>query len=75
MNAKPETTGDADGIIAYAKRAERIEHAMRKLTAPVPSTKGMGPADRAQRLHAEMERRIAIAQEALRHIAGELAYE
>lgn len=70
--SNPETT---EGIIAFAARAERIEAAMHKLTLPIPSTKGMGPVDRAQRLHAELERRIAIAREALRHVAGELAYE
>jgi hypothetical protein len=32
----------------------------------VPSTKGLGPKDRADRLHAEMERRIRIASDAKR---------
>ncbi len=36
-----------------------------ELAAPAPSTKGMTPAERAQRLHAEMERRAARAKYAL----------
>jgi hypothetical protein len=36
------------------------------LTAPIPSTKGLGPKDRADRLHAELERRIALAKDAQR---------
>ena len=58
-------------VIAYATRAERIEVAMHKLMAPIPSTKGMNPRDRANRLHTELERRIAVAVDALRYVPGE----
>ncbi len=44
---------------------DRMTSALYKLAEPVPGTKGMGPKDRANRLHAEMERRIAIAREVL----------
>lgn len=44
----------------------RMIAALEQLGAPIPSTKGMDPRARAQRLHAEMERRIRIAREALR---------
>lgn len=55
----------ADSIMRDALRLERFEAALHRLQAPVPSTKGMAPKDRAQRLHSEMERRIAIARDAL----------
>lgn len=56
----------SDPLQAAAVRAERIERALTALTEPPPSTKGLGPKDRADRLHAEMLRRIAAAKEALR---------
>ncbi len=37
-----------------------------ELATPIPSTKGMAPKDRSDRLHAELERRIKIAREAIR---------
>lgn len=40
-----------------------------ELAAPIPSTKGMGPKDRADRLHAELLRRIKVAREAV-HCVG-----
>jgi len=57
----------------WATRAERIEEAMHRMVAPIPSTKGMGPKERAQFLHAELERRIAIARDVLRYPTGPLA--
>lgn len=54
-------------IIARETRAERIERALDRMTAHIPGTKGLGPKDRAERLHAEMERRIADAKHALRY--------
>lgn len=53
-------------VVSREDRAERMERALRDLALPVPGTKGLGPSDRAQRLHAEMERRRAVATEALR---------
>ena len=53
--------------ISRLSRAERMELALAQLAAPPPGTKGMGPKDRADRLHAEMVRRGALAREALRH--------
>jgi hypothetical protein len=44
---------------------EQLQAALHKLSAPIPSTKGMGPKERAQRLHSEIEHRIAIARAAL----------
>lgn len=55
----------SDPIAVAANRAARIEAAMHRMTLPVPGTKGMGPKDRADRLHAELERRIADAKAAL----------
>lgn len=48
-----------------ASREERLEIALKQIAHPIPSTKGMGPKDRAQRLHVELERRIAIARNAI----------
>lgn len=41
---------------------DAMTQAISDLSAPIPGTKGMGPRDRANRLHAELERRIAIAK-------------
>lgn len=46
----------------------RMAAALAQLGAPAPSTKGMDPKARAQRLHAEIERRIRIARDALRPV-------
>jgi hypothetical protein len=54
-------------VFVRESRAERIERVMGDLTAPVPSTKGMPPKDRANRLHAELERRIQVAKDVLAH--------
>jgi hypothetical protein len=54
-----------DPIAQLAIREERMTAALQHLCAPIPSTRGMGPKDRAQRLHAELERRIGIATKAL----------
>ena len=62
-------------IVEYAARAERIEIAMHKLAAGVPGTKGLGPKDRAELLHAELERRVAIARDALTFQPGDRRYE
>jgi hypothetical protein len=55
-------------VLLHETRADRIERAMNALTHPVPSTKGLGPKDRADRLHAELERRIALAKESLQYV-------
>lgn len=52
-------------IILSETREERIERIMWVLAHGVPGTKGLGPRDRANRLHAELERRIALAKSAL----------
>jgi hypothetical protein len=52
-------------------RKERMDRALFILTQPVPSTKGMAPKDRALRLHAELERRIAIAKEGRAWLEGD----
>ena len=48
---------------------EAIESRLRRtlihLAQPIPSTKGMAPKDRADRLHSELQRRIKAATEAL----------
>jgi hypothetical protein len=44
---------------------DRLVAALLQLNERMPSTKGMGPKDRANRLHSELERRIAIARDAL----------
>ena len=54
-----------DPVQLLAERADAMTLALRRLAAPIPSTKGMGPKDRADRLHAELERRIADAKQAL----------
>jgi hypothetical protein len=53
-----------DTIIVKPTREELMRQALGRLSAPVPSTKGMDPRTRADRLHAELERRIAIAKAA-----------
>lgn len=63
MTEATETT-----VLLLETRTERIERVMNWLTFPVPSTKGMGLKDRANRLHAELERRIALAKEALEYV-------
>lgn len=50
-----------DAVERMAKNHDRYLSALGQLMAPIPGTKGMGPQDRAQRLHAELERRIKIA--------------
>ena len=75
MNDGDSKTTDTPPVIAYAARAARIESAMLRLTQHVPSTKGYGPKDRAEFLHAELEGRRALAKEALRFHDGERAYE
>lgn len=52
-------------VIVSATPEERMRVALYGVATPIPSTKGMGPKDRANRLHAELERRIALAKEAL----------
>ena len=42
----------------------RAYAALHRLLAAVPGTKGLGPKDHADRLHAELERRITIAKAA-----------
>lgn len=49
-----------------AEQNDRMASALRKLSLPIPGSKGMGPIDRAALLHAELERRIATAKDALR---------
>jgi hypothetical protein len=58
-----------DIVQTQANALEIALIALHKLNVPVPGTKGLGPKDRAQRLHAEFERRIAIASEALKAIS------
>lgn len=68
MSSDSKTAAPAIARVAVAlfeDRHERIERLMHILTWSVPSTKGLGPQDRADFLHAEMERRIAIAKRAL----------
>lgn len=52
-------------IIAQPTLEERLIQLVRQMRAPIPSTKGLAPRDRAERLHAELERRIALSQEVL----------
>lgn len=73
MCQEAETRSEPLCTIARQSRAERIELAATRLCAPVPSTKGMSPSDRAARLHSEMERRIALAKDALAYMPGDLA--
>jgi hypothetical protein len=54
-----------NAIVWQESRDEKLRRLLLTLTYPVPSTRGMGPADRANRLHAEIERRIARADEIL----------
>ena len=56
-----------DPVIARETRAERIERAMHAMTAGPPSTKGMGPRDRAECLYSDILRRAGLATEALRY--------
>lgn len=55
-----------DPVIMRPSREQLLEQALLRLTGHIPSTKGMDPKTRAQRLHAELERRIALAKDALR---------
>lgn len=52
-------------LICRAEEDDLLRMALLKLARPTPSTKGMDPKARAQRLHAELERRIKIAITAL----------
>lgn len=65
LYTRPETTGL---IIAPPDREAVLRQALARHTAHIPSTKGMAPAERAQRLHAELERRIQAAREALANV-------
>ena len=62
---RAQTTSDP--VQRMALEHERMRVALHKLTFPVPGTKGLPPKDRAARLHAEAERRIIVAKEALVH--------
>lgn len=57
-DAKVYASVESDNLMMRQRLAE--------LAMPPPSTKGMGPKDRADRLHAELLRRIKIAREAVR---------
>jgi len=46
-------------------REELLEIALRDVSKPIPSTKGMDPKARALRLHAELYGRISLARQAL----------
>jgi hypothetical protein len=48
--------------IEPASDVEVLRRALSAACSPIPSTKGMSPKERAQRLHAEMERRIAAGR-------------
>jgi len=54
-------------VILTPTREERLVSALHAVSAPIPGTKGFNPRERAQRLHAELERRIRIARDALGH--------
>lgn len=43
-------------------RQEILEMAIAELGRPIPSTKGMDPKAKALRLHAELSRRIQLAE-------------
>jgi hypothetical protein len=53
-------------MIEPPDRERVLLQALHRAAAPIPSTKGMNPAERAQRLHAELERRIRDANEVIR---------
>jgi hypothetical protein len=63
---KPVVPVTPSPTIWQPTRQERMEQALQALTQPIPGTKGLGPKDRAERLHAELERRIQIAKDAIR---------
>lgn len=65
---QPPLTDRSATIIVLQTREERLQSALYVLARAVPSTKGMAPKDRAQRLHAELERRIRIAKEAVKQV-------
>ena len=50
-------------MLTLAEIEPILRQRLAELAAPVPSTKGMAPKDRADRLHAELLRRIKIARE------------
>lgn len=52
-------------LSAMEGEVQRLRTALGALSAPVPSTKGMAPGDRADRLHAEFERRVVAARRVL----------
>lgn len=43
----------------------QMHNALRELSGPVPSTKGLPPKDRAERLHDEVGRRRRVARDAM----------
>lgn len=65
---KPPLTDRPATIIVLQTREDRLQSALYVLARAVPSTKGMAPRDRAQRLHAELERRIKVAKEAVKQV-------
>jgi hypothetical protein len=63
--------GRCPKMTAYMPEAnQRLHIAIRAMSAPMPATKGLGPTDRAQVLHNEMERRIILARDAERLLRG-----
>jgi hypothetical protein len=63
--ADPPMSEDHSLIWTLDRQIESMRAALARLSRPIPSTKGMAPKDRAQRLHSDLERRIAIARDAL----------
>ena len=57
-------------MIITPTREEQLVTALRQVAMPIPGTKGFNPKERAQRLHAELERRIQIAKDVLRVYRG-----
>lgn len=52
-------------LVELEDEVRRLRQALAAACAPLPSTAGMGPPDRAQRLHAEFERRVVNMRRAL----------
>lgn len=52
-------------LVAMEGEVQRLRTALGAFAAPLPGTKGMAPQDRADRLHAEFERRIVAARRVL----------
>ena len=57
-----EKTDSSEQFVIPADYVSLALQHLTALTVAVPSTKGMGPKERAQRLHAEMEKRIELAK-------------